>query len=72
MKYFFRRTMDIQLINENLLLELHRKARSNERLRINLDFRTAPDDGNQRMLNVIEVGTHVPTHRHLRTTDSVV
>ena len=64
--------MDIQLINDNLLSELHGKAKSNDRLRTNLDLRTTPDDGSQRMLNVMEPGTHVPIHRHLRTTESVV
>lgn len=64
--------MDIQLINNTLLSELHIKAKENERLRTNLDLRTTPNDGSQRMLNVMEVGTHVPIHRHLKTTESVV
>ena len=67
-----KKPMDIQLINDNLLSELHGKAKENERLRTNLDLRTTPNDGSQRMLNVMEVGTHVPIHRHLRTTESVV
>ena len=67
-----KKPMDIQLINDNLLSELHGKAKSNDRLRTNLDLRTTPDDGSQRMLNVMEPGTHVPIHRHLRTTESVV
>ena len=41
-------------------------------MRTNLDLRTTPNDGSQRMLNVMEVGTHVPIHRHLKTTESVV
>lgn len=67
-----KKPMDIQLINNTLLSELHIKAKENERLRTNLDLRTTPNDGSQRMLNVMEVGTHVPIHRHLKTTESVV
>ena len=63
---------DIQLINDNLLSALHRKARENERLRQNYDLRTTPDDTSQRMLNVLEPGTHVPIHRHLKTAETVV
>lgn len=64
--------MEIQLINDKLLSELHQKASENERLRQNFDLRTTPEDGSQRMLNVLEVGTHVPIHRHLKTSESVV
>lgn len=42
--------MEVQLINEELLAELHRKARALERLRMNFDLRTTPEDGSQRML----------------------
>lgn len=64
--------MDIQLINDHLLSELHGKAEAADRRRVNFDMRTTPEDGSQRMLNVLEVGTHVPIHRHLKTTESVV
>lgn len=64
--------MDIQLINDNLLSVLHWKARKNDRLRQNFDLRTTPEDGSQRMLNVLEPGTHVPIHRHLKTSETVV
>lgn len=64
--------MEIQLINDKLQEELHEEARGSERLRVNFDMRTTPDDGSQRMLNVLEVGTHVPIHRHLKTAESVV
>jgi len=63
---------DMQLINDNLLSALHRKAKENERLRQNYDLRTTPDDTSQRMLNVLEPGTHVPIHRHLKTAETVV
>lgn len=63
---------DITLINEGLLAELHEKAAESERLRQNFDLRTTPEDGSQRMLNVLEVGTRVPIHRHLKSSETVV
>lgn len=64
--------MDIQLINDELLSALHVEARGSERLRQNFDLRTTAADGSQRMLNVLEPGTKVPIHRHLKTSESVV
>lgn len=64
--------MEIQLINEELLAELRKQARASERLRQNFDLRTTTEDSSQRMLNVLEVGTKVPIHRHLKTSESVV
>ena len=64
--------MDVQLIDNNLLSWLHQKARENVRKRQNYDLRTTKDDSSQRMLNALEPGTHVPIHRHLNTTETVV
>ncbi len=64
--------MDIQLINDNLLSVLHWKARENERLRMNHDLRTTPEDTSQRMLNAMEPGTHVAIHRHMKTSETAV
>ena len=64
--------MEVQLINNELLEQLHEKAKSSERLRQNFDLRTSPEDGSQRMLNVLEVGTHIPIHRHLKSSETVV
>ena len=66
------KNMVIQLINGELLKELHDKASVNERLRQNFDLRTTPEDGSQRMLNALEVGTKVPIHRHEETSETVV
>ena len=52
--------------------ELHDKAAANERLRMNFDLRTTPEDTSQRMLNALEVGTHIPIHRHLKTSETVI
>lgn len=64
--------MEIQLISDKLLDDLHEKAKGNERLRQNYDLRTTPNDTSQRMLNVLEPETHVPIHRHLKTSETVV
>jgi hypothetical protein len=64
--------MDIQLLNKELLSELHEKAAASERLRQNYDLRTTPEDGSQRMLNALEVGTKVPIHRHLKSSETLV
>ena len=65
--------MEIELISNNLLSELHQKARENkERLRQNYDLRTTPEDTSQRMLNALEPGTHVLIHRHLKTSETVI
>ena len=62
----------MQLINEELLKELHDKATANERKRMNFDLRTTAEDTSQRMLNALEVGTKMPIHRHLKTSETVV
>lgn len=64
--------MDIQLLDKNLLSDLHKKAASSERLRMNFDLRTTAEDGSQRMLNALQPGTKVPIHRHLKTSETVV
>ena len=64
--------MEIQLINKELLAGLREQARASERLRQNYDLRTTPEDTSQRMLNVLEPGTKVAIHRHLRTSETVV
>ena len=64
--------MEIELINDNLLSVLHWKAKENERKRMNHDLRTTSEDTSQRMLNALEVGTHVPIHRHLKTSETVI
>lgn len=64
--------MDIQLINDRLLSVLHWKARESARLRQNFDLRTSLADGSQRMLNALEPSTHVPIHRHLKTSETII
>lgn len=64
--------MKVQLINQELLRHLHFEALANGRRRMNFDLRTTPEDNSQRMLNALEVGTHVPIHRHLNTSETVI
>lgn len=64
--------MDILEINKDLLAALHEQADGSPRLRQNFDLRTSAADTSQRMLNVLEVGTQVPIHRHEDTTETVV
>jgi len=64
--------MKVQLINKELLRHLHFEALANGRRRMNFDLRTTPEDDSQRMLNALEVGTHVPIHRHLNTSETVI
>ena len=62
--------MDIIEINDNLLAALHLQAAASERKRMNYDLRTTAEDGSQRMLNTLEVGTKVTIHRHLETSET--
>jgi cupin fold WbuC family metalloprotein len=64
--------MEIELINDNLLSELHEKARVSERKRMNHDLRTTPEDTSQRMLNALEPGTIMPIHRHKGSSETCV
>ncbi len=64
--------MDVQIINKELLSELHKQAVNSDRKRMNFDLRTTPEDTSQRMLNALEVGTHVPIHRHVNTSETVI
>ena len=58
------------VINEKLLSDLYEKAASSERLRHAFDLRTTPKDGSQRMLNVLQPGTHVAIHRHSMSAET--
>ena len=60
------------LIDSTLLDNLTEEARRSPRLRMNYDLRTTAEDGSQRMLNALEVGTKVPIHRHLETTETTI
>ena len=59
-------------IDKGILDELTEKAKTSERLRMNFDLRTSPNDTSQRMLNALEPGTVVPIHRHCTTIETVI
>lgn len=60
------------LIDQKLTEELTEQARWDPRLRMHCDLRTSPDDGGQRMLNVLLPGTKVPIHRHPNSNENVL
>ena len=64
--------MDIIEINNKLLASLHEQAEASERKRMYYDLRTSPNDGGQRMLNVLLPGTKVPIHRHPNSNENVL
>ena len=51
---------------DNLISE----AAASPRLRMNMDLRNSPEDGSQRMLNALEMGTVMPIHRHRSTSET--
>ena len=64
--------MKVQLINKELLAELHEKAAASERKRQNYDLRTSAEDESQRMLNAMQPGTEVAIHRHPMSNENVI
>ena len=60
------------IIDQTILDNLTAQAKASPRLRMNLDLRTTPEDGSQRMLNAIEPGTVMPIHRHRTSSETVV
>ena len=59
-------------IDEQILDNLTAQAKASPRLRMNLDLRNSPEDQSQRMLNAIEPGSPLPTHRHTKSSETVV
>lgn len=60
------------VIDKKILDELTGKAKASERLRCNLDLRNSAEDKSQRMLNALEPGTIMPTHRHKGSSETCV
>lgn len=59
-------------IDKQFLDDLMEKAKSSEKLRINLDLRTGIEDNSQRMLNALLPKTQVQIHRHPMSTEDVI
>jgi cupin fold WbuC family metalloprotein len=60
------------VLTTEILDALSVRAKESERLRMNLDLRTSPNDQSQRMLNAMEPGTVLPIHRHTATCETIV
>ena len=60
------------LIDDRLLDELMKEAAESPRLRMNRDMRNSAEDGSQRMLNALEVGTVMPIHRHRTSSETQI
>ena len=60
------------IIDKAILDSLSEQAKTNPRLRVNMDLRNSPDDLSQRMLNALEPGTVMPIHRHKDTSETCV
>lgn len=60
------------VIDNKILDELSAQAKTSPRLRMNYDLRNSAEDNSQRMLNALEMGTIMPIHRHLASTETVV
>ena len=60
------------LIDNVLFDKLTAQAQASPRLRMNMDLRNSSADSSQRMLNAIEPGSVVPSHRHRKTSETVV
>lgn len=59
-------------ITLELLDRLTEEAKGSQRLRVNYDLRNSAEDGSQRMLNAIELGSVFPIHRHRKTSETMV
>lgn len=59
-------------ISQEILNNLSEQAKASPRLRMAMDLRNSPEDLSQRMLNALELGTVMPIHRHLASSETVV
>lgn len=59
-------------IDSAFLDALLESAKASDRMRMNCDMRTTPEDSSQRMLNALLPGTEVPIHRHPMSNETVM
>lgn len=62
----------MQLIDSELLSEVSRQAKENERLRMNYNFHDALNSPAQRLLNALQIGTDLSIHRHKHTAETYI
>ena len=60
------------VIDSTIFDSLLAQAGESPRLRMNRDLRNSAEDGSQRMLNAILLGSHLPVHRHRASSETVV
>lgn len=60
------------LINNNILDQVTKQAKSSERLRMNYNLHDSLDAKAQRLLNALEPGTVLPIHRHRHTAETYI
>ena len=60
------------LINKYLLDKVSSEAKRNQRLRMNFNFHDSLESPSQRLLNALEPGTKIPTHRHKNTSETYI
>ena len=58
------------VLTPEILASLIEQAKSSPRLRMNYDLRNSSEDNSQRMLNALEVGTVLPIHRHIKSSET--
>ena len=60
------------LINSELLDSISEQAQNNDRRRMNFNFHTSPEAKSQRLLNVLEMDSVIPIHRHKNTAETYI
>ena len=60
------------LINSELLDSISEQAQNNDRRRMNFNFHTSLEAKSQRLLNVLEMDSVIPIHRHKNTAETYI
>lgn len=60
------------ILNDILLDEIGKQAKESPRLRMNYNFHDLLEAKAQRLLNALEVGTVLPIHRHVHTSETYI
>lgn len=55
----------MKIINQEVIANLHNKAKESERLRMNYNIHETLDEELHKLLNSLQPGTVMPIHRHL-------
>lgn len=55
----------MKIINQEIIADLHQRAKKSERLRMNYNIHESLDEDVHKLLNSLQPGTIMPIHRHL-------